>query len=230
MQDKKNKIKLSITVVLVLVAAVLLIAWTTGPFFYHFAEKRLVNLYSFFQLFATAYMSFLSCRILEKETSLKWHKNASTRPFFISAIGFLFLGLDDLFSLHENIDKLIHILFRMKETAWTDHIDDFILLSYGLVAVIFIKDFVKEFKRHPYMVGLILGGIFLFFIMFCLDFLTNNVETFIYFFKDFFSGDIVHKKDVFKMIEESFELLGEAFFLAAFTAAFVDIKIRLKRS
>ena len=149
MQDNRNKISLSVALVFVLVAIVLLIAWTTGPFFCHFASVRLVSLYSFFQLFATAWVSFLVSKSLEKESSLKWHKNPSARPFFIVFIGFLFLGFDDLLSLHENMDALIHFVLRIKETPWTDHIDDFILLMYGIIAIFFIKDFVREFKRHP---------------------------------------------------------------------------------
>jgi hypothetical protein len=206
------------------VAIVLLIAWRTGPFSYHFGSARLVSLYSYFQLFATAYAAFLVCKSLGKESSLKWHKNPSVRPFLISAVGFLFLGFDDLLSIHENMDELIHFLFRIKETPFTDHIDDFILLAYGVIALFFIKDFLREFKKHPYMVGLIICGMCLFFVNFCFDYVSNNIETFIYFFGRVFSGDIVHMKDVYQMIEESFQLLGEAFLLSAFVAALADIK------
>lgn len=228
MQDNKNKILLNIAPVIVSVSIVLLIAWTTGPFFYHFADTRLVNLYSFFQLFATAYVSFLACKQLEKGGFLKGHKNPSARPFFMSTIGFLFLGLDDVFSIHENIDRLIHIVLRIKETPWTDHIDDFILLIYGLIAIFFIKDFVREFRRHPYMVGLIICGFLSFFAMFCFDYLSNNDETFIYFFKISSYSEMRHMKDLLQMADGSFQLLGEAFFLSAFVAAFVNIKTRQK--
>jgi hypothetical protein len=228
LRDNRNYILLSITFVFAVLGAVLLIAWTTGPFYYHFADTRLVDLYAFFQLFATACVAFFACKKLEQKHSLKWRNNPSARPFFISAAGFLFLLCDDLFSIHENIDKLIHFAFYIKETPWTDHIDDFILLAYGIIALFFIKDFIREFKKHPYMVGLIICGFCAFFMVFYLDFVTNNVETFIYFFDGLFSGDMTHKKDVLKMVEESFELLGEAFFLSAFVAAFVDIKTREK--
>ena len=224
MQDNRNKILLSVNFVVGLVAIVLLIAWTTGPFFYHFAHTGLVNLYSYFQLFAIAFTSFLACRILEKENSLKWHENPSARPFFISALGFLFLGLDDLLSIHENFDKLIHLILRIKETWLTDHIDDFILLSYGIIAVFFMKDFIREFKRHPYMVKLMIYGLTLFFIMFSLDFVANNIETFEVFFKGMSWADLRHWRDIYRMAEDSFELLGEAFLLSAFVAALVDIK------
>ncbi len=214
-------------------ALVLLIAWTTGSFYYHFSGRRLVDLYSYFQLLATAYISFLACRRLEEETSLRWRQNPSARPFFISAVGFLFLGLDDVLSLHENMDKLIHHILNIKETPWTDHIDDFILLIYGIIAIFFIKDFIREFRKHPYMVGLIITGLGAFFIMFCLDFVSNNIPTFSYVAEKLFSvnmGDnaIGHMRDVFRMADESFELFGEACFLSAFVAAFTNIRTRQK--
>ena len=211
-----------------LVVIVLRISWTTGPFYYHFANRRLVDLYSYFQLFATAYIAFLICRNLEKENSLQWRRNPSARPFFISAVGFLLLGFDDVLSLHENIDKAIHFILRIKETPLTDHLDDIILLMYGIVAIFFIKDFVREFKKHPYMVGLIICGLFLFFVTFCLDFMSNNTETFTYFFKGSPIVSMGHTRDIFRMLDESFELLGEAFFLSAFVASFANIKTRQK--
>lgn len=225
MTDNKSKIRQGTDLVFASVVIVLLIAWTTGPFFYHFADGRLVDLYSFFQLLLTAFVSFFACRILEKKHSLKWYENPSARPFFVSAVGFLFLWFDDFLSIHENIDKFIHLILRIKETALTDHIDDFIILAYGIIAAFFIKDFIREFRRHPYMMRFIFSGLFLFFTMFCLDFLTNNIETFSYFlFKDFLLDDAIHIQNIFKMLEESFELLGEAYFLSAFVAAFIDIK------
>ncbi len=229
MQHNKREILSNVALVFLLVAIVLVIAWRTGPFHYHFSDTRLVNLYSYFQLFATAYISFLVFKSLKKESSLQWRQNPTPRQFFITAIGFLLLGLDDTLSLHENMDRLIHIVLRIKETSLTDHIDDIIVLIYGIVAIFFIKDFVKEFRKHPYMVGLIVGGFIAFFAMFCFDFISNNEETFMYFLGELGYHDMRHKKDMFSMIEDSFKLLGESFFLAAFVAAFTDIKTKIKK-
>ncbi len=228
MQHNKRRILSNVAPVFLFAAIVLLISWTTGPFHYHFSDTRLVTLYSLFQLLATAYISFLVFKSLEKESSLQWRQNPSARPFFITAIGFLLLGFDEVLSLHENMDRLIHIVLRIKETPLTDHIDDIIVLIYGIIAIFFIKDFVKEFRRHPYMVGLIVGGFIAFFTMFCFDFISNNEETFMYFFGELGYHDMRHKKDIFSMIEDSFKLLGESFFLAAFVAAFADIKTEQK--
>ena len=67
----------------------------------------------------------------------------------------------------------------------------------------------------------------LFFVMFWLDFVSNNTETFThFFFKGMSYGDLRHRQDIFRMAEDSIKLLGEAFFLSAFTVAFVNIKTR----
>ena len=224
--SNRKEILSSVFIVFAAVFAVLIIAWTTGPFHYHFKGTRLVGLYSYFQLFATAYIAYLACRYLEKEKSLQWRQNPSARPFFICALGFLFLGFDDLLSLHENIDRLIHLISGIKETPLTDHLDDFILLLYGIIALFFIREFAREFIKHPYMVGLIVCGVAAFFAMSCLDFLSNNDETFSYFFRGLSYSDMRHTKDIFGMIEESVELVGETFFLSAFIAALVNIKTR----
>ncbi len=116
----------------------------------------------------------------------------------------------------------------MKETPLTDHIDDVILLMYGVIAVFFIKDFVREFRRHPGMVGWIVCGLIAFFIMSAMDFLSNNDETFTYFFRNLSYAKMRHSKDILAMAEDSFKLLGEAFFLSAFVVAFTNIRARQK--
>lgn len=227
-KDDRKKILLNASLVLLSVSAVLLIAWTTGPFYYHFSSGRLVNIYSYFQLFATAFISFIVCRNLEKKDSLRWHRNPSARPFFISAVGFLLLALDDLLSLHEGLDELMHLVLRIKETPLTDHLDDLLLLMYGVIAVFFIRDFIREFRKHPFMVGLIICGLLAASLMVCFDFISNNEETFSYFFNGLAYGEMRHTMDLFGMGDGSFQLLGEAFFLAAYVAAFTDIKTRQK--
>ncbi len=201
------------------VALVLLIAWNTGPFYYHFGDTRLVNLYSFFQLFATSLVAYSVSRARERETGRSWRNNPAARPFFISACGFLYLGLDDLLSIHENIDKLIHVILRFKETPFSDHIDDMILVLYGLVAIFFIRDFIREFRRYRPMMTLCILGLISFFVMCCMDVVSNNVETYRWFFPGTAPDAVVHSKDVLNMVDESFQLIGESFFLSAFLVA-----------
>ncbi|MBL7070893.1 MAG: hypothetical protein ISS26_01820 [Candidatus Omnitrophica bacterium] len=226
MPNKNVKINLYISLTVLAAAAVLLISWNTGPFFYHFADVRLVTIYSFLQLLATAFTCYLICKAVEPEFSLNWRKNASARPFLICGIGFIFLGLDEILSLHENIDKLIHHVLFIKETTMTDHIDDVIVLIYGLVAIVFIKDFIREFRKHPYMILMLVCGFLMFFTMFCLDYITNSVESFTQFFSDAPYSDLLHTRDIFRMAEDSAKVMGESFFLAAFISALANTGIK----
>ncbi|MBN1872558.1 MAG: hypothetical protein JW800_08300 [Candidatus Omnitrophica bacterium] len=225
MEDQRRSISRIIVLALLYVTLVLLIAWRTGPFFYHFAGLRLVTLYSLFQLSATAFAAFAASKALGKERTTRLYLNPASRPFYISGWGFLFLAFDEIFSIHENLDKLIHFVFSMRVTSWSDHIDDFIVFLYGLIAIFFIKEFIAEFRRRPYMLSLIGVGMVFFFIMFCMDYITNNFETFMEFvITEFSNGDLVHKCDVGRMIEDSMKLLGEAFLLSAFAGALVHIR------
>ena len=226
MVNNNREIRFRIAPVFAVTATVLLIAWNNGPFFYHFAEWRLITLYSFFQLGAAAYICFLVCRAYTTQPLRDWRQNASVRPFLICSVGFVFLGLDEILSLHENIDKLIHHVFFIVETPFTDHFDDFIVLIYGLVALFFIKDFIREFRKHPYMIAFLICGFLTFFAMVFLDYVTNSIETFLQFFKGESYADLMHKRDVYRMVEDSAKIIGETFFLTAFWAALIDIRIK----
>ena len=76
------------------------------------------------------------------------------------------------------------------------------------------------------MVNLIICGLLAFFMMFCFDFISNNEETVTYFFNDLPYGEMRHMKDLFSMGDGSFQLLGEAFFLAAYVTALTNVKTR----
>ena len=229
MQNKRTGVKKSMAVVFLCLTLVLVIAWTTGPFFYHFAGKRLVTLYSLFQLMAIAFFAFEASKAAGEDTHMKLQSNMRSRPFFISSVGFLFLGLDEILSIHENMDIVIHFILRIKENAITDHIDDVIVLIYGFIALFFIKEFIIEFKRHPFMIPLLTVGSAFFGFMVFFDFITGNHETFRAILPKMFAhGDVIHKCDVLRMVEDSCKLIGEAFFLSAFLGAFLNIKYSRK--
>lgn len=59
-------------------------------------------------------------------------------PWILFAAGFVFLLCDELLELHERADRVIHALIGMRENAWTDRIDDVIVLGYGIAALGFV--------------------------------------------------------------------------------------------
>jgi len=209
---------------------ILYVSWMSGPFFYHFTGIRTVTLYSFAQITATALAAFAVARHYGAGSG-SILKNARARPFFISGVGFSFLALDEILSLHENMDKLIHAIFRMKETPWTDHIDDLIVLAYGVVAFYFIKEFFAEFGKQPFMIPMIACGVGFFFFMVGADFMSNNEQTYgLFFLVDVDSSDLIHMRDVLRMLEDSAKLIAGTFFLTAFLSAFLNEKLEGRAS
>lgn len=68
------------------------------------------------------------------------HTLLSTDTLFWLALtaGFLFLAFDELFMVHESMDRYIHQLFALKETPWTDRLDDLLVGLYVAVAALVV--------------------------------------------------------------------------------------------
>ena len=100
----------------------------------HFQEGRFITLFSTLQLLVISWLSHrvLQVRSVTRKQSL-WRDPSAV--WGIISIGFLFLAADDFFTIHENIDSLIHSIFKLQETGLTDRIDD-ILVGYTLWSVL----------------------------------------------------------------------------------------------
>lgn len=60
---------------------------------------------------------------------------AARRFWTVAGVGFAYLGLDDMFSIHEEIDRELHRLAGWDYRHWlTDRLDDAIVVSYGVAA------------------------------------------------------------------------------------------------
>ncbi|RIL03877.1 MAG: hypothetical protein DCC71_14800 [Proteobacteria bacterium] len=89
----------------------------------HFKEGGLVNLASGALLLWIARLASQIGRVRRAEAAAIWR---------VAAIGFAFLAADELFAIHENLDKLVHWLFGIRETPLTDRLDDAIVGLYGV--------------------------------------------------------------------------------------------------
>lgn len=130
------------------------------------------------------------------------------------AIGFFFLAADELLFLHEGFDRLFHLVFRMKETAWSDRLDDLIPMIYaaiGLGVMYRCRDEFKPFTKFWPWLG---WGMVLMMISQGLDALTNR--------KDVLTWWLTEKTLVeswwhkLTILEEGFKLLAEGLFLIIF--------------
>jgi hypothetical protein len=99
-----------------------------------------------------------------------------SRVWLLMSLGFLYLAIDELFSIHEGIDLFIHWLFAMRETGLTDRIDDVVVLAYGILGVAVLWSHRSELAvSRPALPYLLLGFSFLL-LMVALDALTNRMD------------------------------------------------------
>jgi hypothetical protein len=116
---------LSLTTVLVLVA--LGQGWHDNPHRY-FGERKAGTYLSFLNLLATGAVSASIARGLGRVPFAHF--------WWAAAVGFVWLGCDDLFTFHERIDRALHGLLGLDpEHPVTDHLDDLIVAGYGLAAL-----------------------------------------------------------------------------------------------
>ena len=94
--------------------------------------------------------------------------------WLLIAMGFLFLALDEKFMIHENIDFFIHDALNLKETKFTDRIDDIIILLYGLIGLSFMIKNRHQFIRNKTGLGIIICGGAMMVASGVLDIITNE--------------------------------------------------------
>jgi len=129
---------------------------------------------------------------------------SSRRFWSLAAVGFAFLALDDLLTIHEDLDRAIHALLGWDSRHWlTDHLDDAIVAAYGLVAVAWAYRHRADILRLRWT-ALLLGVAFAgFAAMTAIDFAAQRPE-----------------------IEESLKLLAEALIVIGLLAALRDPALR----
>jgi hypothetical protein len=93
----------------------------------YFRERRAGTYYSAVLLLASGAVA----AAIARRTS----ESSARRFWAVAGVGFAYLALDDMLSLHEELDKALHDLMGWDRRHWlTDHLDDAIIVSYGLIA------------------------------------------------------------------------------------------------
>lgn len=184
----------------------------------YFGEGHFITWISALQLFAISWLAFIILNA-RRSRAEKLHWRA---PFFVWALismGFLFLALDDLFMIHESLDKKIHYFLNMKETGLSDRIDDFIVGLYGIFGISILYMYRAEIKNYRQALPFLVYGFALLFTMVALDAITNR--------KDVLSF-LIDQRDVVKnvyislsILEDSLKILAESCFLASFFTVFL---------
>jgi len=183
-----------------------------------FAESSYTTWISSLQLLTIAVFAF----------GVYWYRFRDVRRifsviiiWFLIGVGFTFLAADEKFLFHENLDKKIHAVTGMTETAWSDRIDDLIVLLYGLIGIAALWCCRHEVLRFPYPLRYLYGGFALLLLMVILD-VASNGDDFI-----LALGIGEHAVIVTRWlgaIEDVCKIMAEAFFLAGFFLIFMIVR------
>ncbi|MEB3287358.1 MAG: hypothetical protein VKJ04_07635 [Vampirovibrionales bacterium] len=88
--------------------------------------------------------------------------------------GFLYLAVDELLMIHEIIDKAIHFIFQIQETAITDRLDDVIVLFYALLGLSALWMSRHEMVKYVAAAPLLCCAVIATFTMIGFDLLTSD--------------------------------------------------------
>ena len=156
-------------VLLVLCLAVVVVLIWLGHVWYDrphrfFAERRIGTYLSAANLLGTAALSWRTARSLRPAPFARF--------WSLAAVGFVWLAADELFALHEDIDRGVHAVLGLDpEHPVTDHLDDVILASYGVAAIALAHRYRADLGRLAWMQVILLAGFALFTVMVVADFL-----------------------------------------------------------
>jgi len=160
------------------------------------------------------------CRAIWKEGPSKGTKDWSRQGSLWRALyyGFVFLALDDLFRIHENIDNWLHKLAGVKPSAITDHVDDLLIGVYGLIGIYTLWRYRKEAVKLINNWKIFLAAAVCAFFTVVLDLIGNSKD----FLNEILGSPELTNKSIMliNVVEESFKLYGEAFFVVAFFAVY----------
>jgi hypothetical protein len=149
-------------------AAVVALMWVGhawhGDSHRYFGERKAGTYLSFANLVATGVVSALVAR------------RPTGRPgapfWWTAAVGFVWLACDDLFVLHERIDRGVHALLGLDpEDPLTDHLDDLIVASYGVLALALAYAYRAHLAAFRWMLTILALAFLLFATMVVVDFL-----------------------------------------------------------
>lgn len=178
-----------------------------GDPMYRFQERQAVTFISALTLGLTG-LTALFIYLLKKTI-----KPISEKIGFwlFSAIGFFYLCLDEYFMAHEGIDEWIASLFGYNLKNMNLNLDNLVIASFGLVALVFCIYFRKAIWQQKIMLPFFTLGAL------------NLIGTVI--FHSFEKISIYYE-----VAEESFKLVGVTAFFSAYLLAFLSFRHKLQIS
>jgi lipopolysaccharide/colanic/teichoic acid biosynthesis glycosyltransferase len=176
-------------------------------------DNRLVSDFSALQLLVVAWLAaaIFHARKPAAETPL-WQQPRLV--WLLIALGFCFLTADQLFDLHEGMDNVLHTLFRIRETAWTDRIDDFIVMGYGLCGLGVLWAYRHELAKFFGLLPFLAFGFVFFGLSAVCDVASNRPDFIPALFANPILGDGMFR--AVSSADQILTLIAEGFFAAGF--------------
>lgn len=182
---------------LVAIAASIFSGYQRGDLAYRFGERQAITYFSSNQLGVTSLLAWIVYLLRKKLIANDQPYDRRVLFWLISAVGFLYLMLDESFQIHEGMDDSVFRLFGHHENPGLDGVSTGL---YGVAAAAVCYYFRAEILRYrSALVLFCLGGVFLA--------VTSAL-------------DIGKEGPVHIVFEESSKLLGVASFLVAHFAVF----------
>jgi hypothetical protein len=124
----RHALRVAVAVWIVMTASCIAAGLIRGKPARYFAEFKPYTFYTTFALGICAVVCAQCSRLTQDDAQRFWK---------LVCIGFAFLAIDELCLVHENIDRLTHcIVGKNRDNHITDHLDDLIVLGYGLVGLV----------------------------------------------------------------------------------------------
>ncbi len=198
---------------LIIVAFAIILGLVSGKPSRYFGEGRFTTAFSCAQLLAVA---FFSSRIFfaRRPLASKVGSISAAWVWVFIAASFVFLAADDAFEIHERLDRIIHSTFHIRETAWTDRLDDAIIAIYGFIGLAILWLFRREILFFKHIWRPLSGGFLCLLASVVCDAISNGEQ-----FLVWLCGNVATAKRLngwFSVGDGAFTLLAEGFFLTAF--------------
>ena len=177
-----------------------------SPLLYFGKEASFITWLSFLQLLIIAYLSWKTFKLQKEKSAILWG---------LIALGFLFLSIDEVARIHENMDSFIHKhILHIKETAISDRLDDLIVGVYALFGIGTMYFFREELKKYYKVIPYFVIGFILIFSMVTVELIVNRFDVLPALISNHSFAKSVYKLG--KIMEESFKLFAEGVLIGAF--------------
>ena len=187
-----------------------------GDFARYYKEGYFLTNVSTLHLLIISFLCFYLYSLKRKYIKTNGNKKKG-KPIFwlILCLGFLFLGIDEQFMVHEYIDIFTHNLmesiFNYQGNSITKRLDDVIVLFYFIFGVLIISKCKEEIIFFNNAKSYLRIGLILTLMMISIDIATSQDDLFSIIFP---MENVKYMIKIFGVIEDSIKLLALTFFCA----------------